>query len=508
MQGNSANHFEFFLTKLRKKEPFGLIRPADGEYLVLINKTLTNIDNWTFKSGGRLQNDLYTGVTANIPNLYIGISCPGCDAHIYNYMKNIITNKNNITYANIFCNSNWKRFIEYLKTKPFAYIGSGIHTPPEFTIMNRLTISDKAVNEWDSIRDTFIESVLHFVSELNGELVCFSAGPLSKVLIPMCMEKYPQNTYIDVGSTLDIFMKGVTNREYIYESQKYSRQVCNMEKPHHTFTAQQAPAPAAVSIEKPTIGDLTVILNLFRRPHVIEKQLQAIRNQTVAPKKIIVWVNSYPGIQIPESIRNDTTITIIHSSENFGVWGRFTAGILAPTTYVCVFDDDTIPGRRWFENCFQTMKQREGLLGTVGLRFKPGNRYAHFNRIGWPGPNTNIEEVDIVGHCWFFKREWLSALFSIIPKWPHYFKAGEDIAFSAGLQKIGIPTLVPPHPPGELELYGSMPDDAITYGTEAHSISIAGGHSFDYCLKDAINKGFKTLANRGIFFKVLFYEEQ
>ena len=72
------------------------------------------------------------------------------------------------------------------------------------------------------------------------------------------------------------------------------------------------------------------------------------------------------------------------------------------------FDDDTIPGKKWFENCLETIKQNEGLLGTQGLRFKSKTRYSPNICIGWDNPNIKTEKVDIVGHCWFFKREWLS----------------------------------------------------------------------------------------------------
>ena len=62
-----------FLEKIKSKTPFGLIRPSDGEYKILQNETLTNCDNWTFKSGGILQIHLLHTVKKVDPNLYIGI---------------------------------------------------------------------------------------------------------------------------------------------------------------------------------------------------------------------------------------------------------------------------------------------------------------------------------------------------------------------------------------------------------------------------------------------------
>ena len=51
LSGNAKNHFLQILHKIKINDHFGLIRPSDGEYLVMTNTTLTNIDNWTFNHG-------------------------------------------------------------------------------------------------------------------------------------------------------------------------------------------------------------------------------------------------------------------------------------------------------------------------------------------------------------------------------------------------------------------------------------------------------------------------
>ena len=140
---------------------------------------------------------------------------------------------------------------------------------------------------------------------------------------------------------------------------------------------------------------------------------------------------------------------------------------------MCVFDDDTIPGRRWFENCMTTMDKKEGLLGTVGLTFTKNDEYWPINRVGWPNPNTEITQADFLGHAWFFKREWLSAFWRELPTLDQPMIVGEDMHFSAMLQKyLGINTYVPPHPPNDKELWGSMPETAWEIGQDANAISM------------------------------------
>ena len=218
---------------------------------------------------------------------------------------------------------------------------------------------------------------------------------------------------------------------------------------------------------------ITAILTVFKRPHTLIEQLRAVKAQSIPPEHVVIWQNAAPGITMPE-IPDDLkgNVTVIHSSKNFGVWARFTVGLLFNSKYICVFDDDTIPQVNWFKNCVDTMAVKRGLLGTIGLRFKEGVRYDHDPRFGWDGANEAIEQVDIVGHAWFFEQEWLRHLWSETPDYSYMFVAGEDIAFSSYLQKAGINTYVPPHPKDRLDLWGSDPTKAWKYGQEPVGISM------------------------------------
>jgi hypothetical protein len=244
---------------------------------------------------------------------------------------------------------------------------------------------------------------------------------------------------------------------------------------------------------------ITAVLNLFKRPHTLLEQLTAIQNQSIPPENIIIWKNYVEGIimpDIPEYLKKN--VIIIESSKNFGVWSRFTCGLLVNSEYICVFDDDTIPGKDWFKNCSETMKTHCGLLGTIGLRYDRGNEYRKHSRIGWHVPNNKVEQVDIVGHSWFFKQKWLHHLWECQPNYSEMFLSGEDIGFSYILQKYGINTYVPPHPDYNKDLWGSIREKALLYGCETTSISMTNTDCFifDRAFKHFINKGFITMANR------------
>jgi glycosyltransferase involved in cell wall biosynthesis len=233
-QGSMGEHLQMILKKITAGTPFGLIRPSDGERTVLLNKTLTNCDHWTFTEGGRLQKDLLEAIQTVDPNLYIGIPCDTCNLP-WNCTKEIYSDfidrfkvpLAQRTYANIFGNSNWKTFAEFIKgySRGFYCITSGTKIS-EVSVKETFLIDDKLVNRWDEEADAITEKLMTFIQGKKGELFLFSAGPLSKVWIPKCMKETPENMYVDVGGAIDIFTKGASNRFYTNDTHEFARQWC------------------------------------------------------------------------------------------------------------------------------------------------------------------------------------------------------------------------------------------------------------------------------------------
>ena len=467
----SVEHLHYFLDKIKRNEPFSLIRPADGEYMILKGDSFNTQDEWSYVKNS-LTNDLHESLTnaANNKNIYIGIPCIECLNNIEinkYYLNNYNIDDRMKTYANVFCNRNFRIFASFLISNQisFYYIGPGTFQNTEYklNVIDRFTNIDlRLVNNWDNLKNNYLSEIIQWVGkklENNNKIRLFliSSGPCTKIIIPKLIEKYPNCQFVDVGSTLDIFMKGQSNRHYLHPNQSGYNMICDHNHGHKD------------------IPEITCILNVFKRPHCLLEQLKAIRRQTIKPKQILIWVNHVEGIEIPEEVKNDKELIIVNSSYNFGVWGRFSLGLLANTKYVCVFDDDTIPGSKWLENCYETMKQVNGLLGTIGVIFKPNtDNYEIEFRVGWDRPNDEILRADIVGHSWFFKKEWLQYLWTLQPilDLDEQLICGEDIGFSCALQKVGISTYVPPHPKNDLEMFGSYPEKAWKYGTENVAISM------------------------------------
>jgi GT2 family glycosyltransferase len=236
---------------------------------------------------------------------------------------------------------------------------------------------------------------------------------------------------------------------------------------------------------------ITVILNGYRRHNYLEEQYNSIIKQTIQPDNIFMWQNFHSEThdKFPQPVIDNCVSAICN--RNLGVWSRFAYALNSRTKYVCIFDDDTIPGSKWLENCLDTIQTHRGLLGARGIIFENPNSYHHTYGVGWETENEEPVQVDIVGHCWFFEREWLSAYWSEMPPL-EFFYAGEDMHFSYAIQKhYGLKTYVPPHPKNNKEMWGSL--KAIEYGDGSEATcKFAIPEMYRY-LNYIASKGFKII---------------
>jgi len=244
------------------------------------------------------------------------------------------------------------------------------------------------------------------------------------------------------------------------------------------------------------MSSITTIFNVYRRPQNLQMQVDAVLNQTVQSEQIWVWRNHHEDSQNLDlkSVRGLTRW--INSDYNWKFYGRFAAALLADTEYVAIFDDDTVPGNDWFRNCLETMKTHEGILGSAGVILH-SSTYVPHERSGWPKNNESPERVDLVGHSWFFKRDWLKYLWM---EKPFTWDNGEDIQFSYLAQKHGgIQTFTPPHPVSNHELHGSI--FGYQLGVDSVASSCIPDPEYrrkftierDLCVQNAIRNGWKTV---------------
>lgn len=223
------NDLEYFYQKLINKERFSFSKYADGEYAILFDQAITNCDNWTYNPNNadhRLRRiKLINSFTNLSSDYYIGISCPCCQPKInVDQMKKLSGRSDDrLTWANIFVNSNYKAFVnkwvpEFSNHRVvlFSRWNSKVENLP-FNIELHVPVSENALMENDFLSD-------FAVKEYDDFLFLFCAGPLGNVLASTFWNKNKNNTYLDIGSTLNPWLTEC-NRSYLSGGQSLNK-VC------------------------------------------------------------------------------------------------------------------------------------------------------------------------------------------------------------------------------------------------------------------------------------------
>ena len=240
---------------------------------------------------------------------------------------------------------------------------------------------------------------------------------------------------------------------------------------------------------------ITAILNVYNRKHLLEQQIEAIKKQTVPPEEIWIWVNH--SDKNKDTDFSNLPYKVISSNHNFKFHGRFALGMLAKTEFVAFFDDDTIPGEQWFENCLATVQSgNDGILGSAGIILTETGYQNHLKVGHNNGGNESLVEVDLVGHSWFMAKNHLRYLWY---KEPYTWDNGEDMQLSFQAQKFGgIKTFVPKHPKGNTQLWGSLPEFNEHDSDENASHKVLENHLSirDEIVIHQLSSGWKTVRSK------------
>lgn len=236
------DEFYYFLNKFKNEENFALLRFSDGELYMLQDRNIildinrvsvegiceTNnghkyYDKKTFNSDVHIdfKNKLMHSFLHRQENYYVGISCRCCVGNDnYNWqLEKLGGDHNNLTWSNVLLNSNYPIFMEEFYPeiiKRGAYIICNEHA--DLNGLNWVKHSFRLGT--DSFTNTnLIDEIDAYIknNKLNNEVFLFSASAFSNVAQYELFKKYPNNTYIDIGTTLSYVFKIPSNRGYLNE---------------------------------------------------------------------------------------------------------------------------------------------------------------------------------------------------------------------------------------------------------------------------------------------------
>ena len=240
-------------------------------------------------------------------------------------------------------------------------------------------------------------------------------------------------------------------------------------------------------MNKPTI---TTILQIFKRPDYLKEQLAAINNQSIKPDKIIIVQNEGgANFDFPENAH------VIYSSINLKYHLRFAIGLLAQTEYIFFFDDDTIPGSRFFEKAIELINEKNCIIVGNGRIIHHEKR--QWDCPGWGNPTTQAiaTECDFGGHVIGIKKEWLKYMWY---EDPIRYDNCEDMQISFNCFRFaGIRTFVMPHPLNDKSVWSSL--KGSEYGSDSVASWLTNPAHFEDrwdTIDKYIFQGYVPLLNR------------
>ena len=233
MTKDFKEEFEKFKKMLEQKENFAFCRFSDGEMFIMQNQTVV-LAPGHFITGDRIGNNIYTkeeqkefhpaqhqfyreklidSFKFRKKNYFKGI-CTKTDVGIENFNWQInlhgAGDDDALTFANVLINSNYSRYIEEIV--PLFKDREVIYVVNELADLNGLPFTPKKsfrigsncmIENYD-----VIEEIKEYISSNNIEnhLVLCSAASLSNFIIHECYKENPNNTFLDIGSSLNPYL--------------------------------------------------------------------------------------------------------------------------------------------------------------------------------------------------------------------------------------------------------------------------------------------------------------
>lgn len=235
LNNSFTDDFEFFKNKILNGENFAFTRYADGEKMILDNINISHgtqaydIDKWRFENNKVFSNDLKSTCNHREQNYFHAISCKCCDPDGEQYYRKLFDN-HNITFSNLFINANYLKFISFIKSlkRDVVFIANKECKTADypFNIIQKIPIENDCVNWYEKNKILILKVLENLSKKYNNKLFFISAGPLSEIIIHHLYINNPNNTYIDIGSSLDIYTHKKITRPYQIDNSQYKDKEC------------------------------------------------------------------------------------------------------------------------------------------------------------------------------------------------------------------------------------------------------------------------------------------
>ncbi len=225
------NDFNFVMDSIKNKKNISISRYGDGELIIIEGTAINLLDKGVGEFEFDPNNEIYKlsqkllseSFVYHDDSYFVGVACKCCVGEDrFNYMKIKSTQKeSNLTWANIFVNSNYKRFtnelLPELKNREVVLV---CHEKGDTT---NLPFNVKDENIFKIKSNAWLHN-LHLINDLKNHIIdnniinhvfLISAGPFANILVHQLHSFNKNNTYLDIGSTIDGYLKLPLTRRYL-----------------------------------------------------------------------------------------------------------------------------------------------------------------------------------------------------------------------------------------------------------------------------------------------------
>lgn len=207
---------EILKEEIQSQRNFTFSKFCDGEWMVMSNQPINNKEFWFDPKNDeyqKLRQLLINSFQFLHPQYYVGVASPnvfGIDMH--KTMKKVsMQSESHLTWADIWVNSNYKYYVDNIiplyneRDVVLVCQQNGSISNLPFRPSHVFKISN---NAW-KVNYSLIEELKSFIDQHNIEnnIFLFCCGPFGNILCHQLTKHNANNTYLDIGSTLNPWLQ-------------------------------------------------------------------------------------------------------------------------------------------------------------------------------------------------------------------------------------------------------------------------------------------------------------
>lgn len=229
--------FNYFWSLIDQRVNFTFARYADGEVLLMKGKPVNEetqafrIDKWKApQSLTKVGVELIETLSHTEKNYFYAISTNGDNPNDYKFLsENIQQNVDNLTFVNLWINGNYEKMKNKLESlnREVILICNWMADKDNFPfkVIDINPFPDNCISFWETNGKFFKKELIDKYKDYNDTLFFISCGPISEIIIDTLYRANPNNTYVDVGSSIDEYVHGRKTRPYMDPKSPYHHMI-------------------------------------------------------------------------------------------------------------------------------------------------------------------------------------------------------------------------------------------------------------------------------------------